>query len=81
MSGAGRSVGCRGLDWRWCRFDALGVHELQHIYAARQQVFALEQQCVYLDVDGCDERGLSSRGVVDAAARAARLRARARSRA
>jgi ElaA protein len=43
------------LDWRCCRFDSLGVHELQHIYAARQRVFALEQQCVYLDADGCDE--------------------------
>jgi ElaA protein len=41
--------------WRWCRFDDLGVRELQHIYAARQRVFALEQQCIYLDVDGCDE--------------------------
>ena len=29
--------------------------ELQNIYAARQQVFALEQQCIYLDVDGHDE--------------------------
>lgn len=41
--------------WRWCRFDDLGVRELQHIYAARQRVFALEQQCIYLDADGCDE--------------------------
>ena len=45
-----------GLDWRWRRFDALSVHELQLIYAARQRVFAIEQQCIYLDVDGCDER-------------------------
>jgi len=43
------------LRWRWCRFDALSVRELQNIYAARQAVFALEQNCVYLDVDGCDE--------------------------
>jgi ElaA protein len=44
------------LRWRWCRFEALGVHELQNIYMARQQVFALEQQCIYLDADGCDEQ-------------------------
>jgi ElaA protein len=44
-----------GLRWRWCRFDALSVHELQNIYAASQAVFALEQQCVYLDIDGYDE--------------------------
>jgi len=40
--------------WRWCHFDSLGVHELQAIYRARQQVFAIEQQCIYLDVDGTD---------------------------
>jgi ElaA protein len=42
------------LDWRWRRFDELTVDELQSIYMARQQVFALEQQCVYLDADGHD---------------------------
>ncbi len=46
--------GPAGLRWRWCHFDALDVHELQNIYMARQQVFALEQQCIYLDADGCD---------------------------
>ena len=45
------------LAWRWCRFDALGVIELQNIYMARQQVFAIEQSCIYLDADGCDEHG------------------------
>jgi ElaA protein len=40
--------------WRWCRFDALSVFELQAIYMARQQVFAVEQQCAYLDADGVD---------------------------
>lgn len=41
--------------WRWCHFDALGVTELQNIYTARQQVFSIEQQCIYLDADGVDE--------------------------
>jgi ElaA protein len=45
-----------GLHWRWCHFDALTVHELQAIYIARQQVFALEQGCIYLDADGADDR-------------------------
>jgi ElaA protein len=43
------------LRWRWCRFDELSVFELQAIYMARQQVFAIEQQCAYLDADGYDE--------------------------
>ena len=40
--------------WRWCRFDELDVHELDAIYRARQQVFSIEQACVYLDADGFD---------------------------
>jgi ElaA protein len=44
------------LRWRFCAFGELSVHELQAINSARQQVFSLEQQCVYLDADGCDER-------------------------
>lgn len=55
VSSAGAREVVDTLRWRWCRFDALSVVELQYIYAARQQVFALEQQCIYLDVDGYDE--------------------------
>lgn len=43
------------ITWRTCRFDDLSLRELQFIYMARQQVFAVEQACVYLDVDGLDE--------------------------
>lgn len=42
------------MTWRFCHFDSLGVHDLQSILAARQNVFAIEQNCVYLDVDGAD---------------------------
>ena len=45
-----------GRDWRWRRFEALAVHDLQRIHAARQQVFAIEQQCIFQDADACDER-------------------------
>jgi ElaA protein len=44
------------LAWRCRRFDALGLRELQFIYMARQRVFAIEQQCAYLDADGFDEQ-------------------------
>jgi ElaA protein len=46
------------LAWRVQRFDALALSELQYIYMARQKVFAIEQQCAYLDADGFDERSL-----------------------
>jgi ElaA protein len=44
------------LRWRSCAFGDLSVHELQAIYRARQEVFTLEQQCLYLDADGLDDR-------------------------
>jgi len=40
--------------WHWCRFDELDVHALDAIYRARQQVFVIEQACIYLDADGFD---------------------------
>ena len=46
------------LTWRACRFDELSVFELDAIYQARQQVFSIEQECVYLDADGCDADSL-----------------------
>ena len=46
------------LTWRGCRFDELGVVELDAIYRARQQVFVIEQQCIYLDADGHDAHSL-----------------------
>jgi ElaA protein len=48
------SLTCPSARWRWCRFDDLSVHELQHIHMARQQVFVVEQQCAYVDADDCD---------------------------
>ena len=49
------SVGALALEWRWKRFDELDLHELQNIHRARQRVFIVEQQCAFLDADGCDE--------------------------
>lgn len=43
------------IDWRACRFSELSPVELARIYRARQQVFTLEQQCIYLDADEFDE--------------------------
>ena len=58
MSAPGPTSVPRAFDlaWRFCRFEELTVTELQYIYMARQKVFAIEQQCAYLDADGLDER-------------------------
>jgi ElaA protein len=37
-------------------FDDLGPHELYALLALRQRVFVVEQACVYLDLDGHDQR-------------------------
>jgi ElaA protein len=46
------------IAWRASRFCDLSLVDLQNIYLARQQVFGVEQRCIYLDVDGCDEASL-----------------------
>ena len=43
------------IAWRLSSFAQLSTAELALIYRARQQVFAVEQQCAYLDADGYDE--------------------------
>ena len=42
------------IDWQWCRFTELDVHGLYAVLARRQQVFILEQNCLYGDADGLD---------------------------
>ena len=43
------------LDWRWQSFEQLTGTELYEVLAARQNVFLLEQQCLYRDMDGLDQ--------------------------
>ena len=43
------------MNWRWCRFDALGVDDLYDALALRCQVFIVEQ-VAFLDPDGVDRR-------------------------
>ncbi len=44
------------ISWRFSRFDDLSPVELARIYRARQEVFVIEQQCIYLDADTFDEQ-------------------------
>ena len=41
-------------EWQWRSFAELSGHELYDLLALRQQVFVLEQQCLYNDFDGLD---------------------------
>jgi ElaA protein len=43
------------MDWQWQMFSQLSGQVLYSVLAARQQVFLLEQQCLYPDIDGLDQ--------------------------
>jgi ElaA protein len=42
------------MEWQWSAFEQLSVDDLYAVLAARQEVFILEQQCFYPDIDGID---------------------------
>ena len=46
------------MNWTCVRFDDLGVRQLYEVLALRSQVFVVEQNCVFLDIDGLDEQTL-----------------------
>lgn len=46
------------MDWFNKTFAGLSAEELYQIVQLRQQVFVVEQNCVYLDADGYDREAL-----------------------
>jgi ElaA protein len=44
------------IEWQWRSFADLTTTELYEVLAQRQQVFVLEQQCLYNDFDGLDQQ-------------------------
>jgi ElaA protein len=42
------------ITWQWNGFNALTVAQLYAMLALRQDVFVLEQTCLYPDIDGLD---------------------------
>ena len=45
----------RNIEWQWSRFGDLSVLDLYTVMEQRQQVFVLEQHCLYPDLDGLDQ--------------------------
>ena len=43
------------IEWHWQKFEQLSTDELYAILKVRQQVFAVEQNCVYQDIDNLDK--------------------------
>lgn len=42
--------------WQWSNFADLNNAELYALLALRQEVFVLEQQCLFQDIDGIDQQ-------------------------
>jgi ElaA protein len=42
------------FTWRWSAFNDLSALDVYTMLAARSEVFVIEQQCLYADVDGQD---------------------------
>jgi len=53
------------LKWKWSSFSELSNIELYDICALRQQVFVLEQQCLYPDLDYHDQDAMHLLGIKD----------------
>lgn len=45
-----------GLVWRTCPFNELSLRELYLMLQLRQDVFVIEQDCIYRDMDDADQR-------------------------
>lgn len=46
------------IQWKIKSFEYLSVHQLYDILRLRSEIFVVEQNCVYLDLDGKDKKGL-----------------------
>jgi ElaA protein len=51
------------MSWRLMAFADLRVNELYEVLRLRSEVFVLEQQCLYLDIDGDDRQAMHVLGV------------------
>lgn len=49
--------------WRLLSFDDLRVVELYEVLRLRSEVFVVEQQCIYQDMDGLDRQAMHLLGV------------------
>ena len=46
------------LEWKIKRFEALTATELYNLLHLRSEVFIVEQNCVYQDIDSKDQKAL-----------------------
>ena len=54
-----------GLDWRALPFDALTARDLYAILQLRTEVFVMEQDCAFQDMDDADHAAVHLQGTAD----------------
>ena len=42
------------INWNWYQFQQLNITQLYELLKIRQDVFIIEQHCIYPDIDGLD---------------------------
>ena len=55
------------ISWRWVPFEALSAAELYAVLQLRSEVFVVEQDCVFQDLDGTDAQALHVLGSMEGA--------------
>ncbi len=53
------------VQWKCVQFDELSPRELYSILQLRTEVFVMEQDCVYQDMDDCDQQAWHVSGMLD----------------
>jgi ElaA protein len=53
------------LNWQFLSFEALSARQLYAILQLRSEVFVIEQQCLYQDMDGSDHEAMHLVGLYD----------------
>jgi ElaA protein len=51
------------INWQWRTFQELALEELYEVLRLRQDVFILEQKCLYQDIDQLDQQALHLLGL------------------
>jgi len=62
-SASAKQGGAAAPVWRLLTFDDLRVAELYEVLRLRSEVFVVEQQCLFHDMDGSDQQAMHLLGV------------------
>jgi ElaA protein len=52
------------IEWKWRSFDELSTTELYAVLKLRQEIFIVEQKCIYHDCDGLDKKAWHLLGMI-----------------